>query len=193
MQVEPTIPRSELQLVGVAALFIASKFEEVYPPPLSELVHLTDKACTINEVLKKEINILQKLDYQLNRPFPLHFLRRYSTVMGATVKIHQLAKYILELSLLDNLCSILLPSKRAAAALILAASIIYPRKSPFGLWDKNMAYVTKYKCTDFEQEKLKLKKALRDGHGNPKMVAIRKKYRDTALSNSNTLTALTRL
>ncbi len=56
-----------------------------------------------------------------------------------------------------------------------------------------MGYTTKYKCTDFDEEKLKLKKALRDGHGSPRMTAIRKKYRDSVLSSSSTLTALTRL
>lgn len=193
LQAEPTIPRSKLQLVGVTALFLASKFEEIYPPTLAEFVYLTDGAYTTKEVLEKEIDILQKLDYQLNRPFPLHFLRRYSTVMGTSMKIHQLAKYILELSMLDHVCSSLLPSKRAGAALLLAASILDPAKSPFGLWERSMTFNTKYRCSEFHEEKLKLKKALRTGHGSPKVTAIRRKHRDGALSNPTTLTTLARL
>jgi len=34
---QPTIKRREYQLVGVASLFIASKYEEVYPPLAQEL------------------------------------------------------------------------------------------------------------------------------------------------------------
>lgn len=34
------VPRSKLQLVGISALFIASKIEEIYPPGIKDLVFL---------------------------------------------------------------------------------------------------------------------------------------------------------
>jgi cyclin B len=33
-------------LVGVAALFIACKYEEIYPPDLKDFVYITDNAYT---------------------------------------------------------------------------------------------------------------------------------------------------
>ena len=36
----------ELQLVGVTALFLASKYEEMYPPEIGDFVYITDKTYT---------------------------------------------------------------------------------------------------------------------------------------------------
>ena len=33
--------KDDLQLVGVTAMFIASKFEEIYPPSVSEFAYIT--------------------------------------------------------------------------------------------------------------------------------------------------------
>lgn len=37
------VSRSEYQLVGVTAMFIASKFEEIHPPEVRDFVYITDK------------------------------------------------------------------------------------------------------------------------------------------------------
>lgn len=44
-----TVTRSELQLVGVTALFIASKYEEIYPRELDDMVHICADAYTESE------------------------------------------------------------------------------------------------------------------------------------------------
>lgn len=44
------VTRSKLQLVGVTALFIATKYEEIYPPELRDLVYICDRAYSKNEV-----------------------------------------------------------------------------------------------------------------------------------------------
>lgn len=46
-----TIMRNKLQLVGVASLFIASKFEEIYAPELKDFVYVCDNAYTKEEIL----------------------------------------------------------------------------------------------------------------------------------------------
>ena len=53
------IPKSRLQLVGVTALFIAAKLEEIYPPKLSEFSYVTDGACTDDEILIEELVMLK--------------------------------------------------------------------------------------------------------------------------------------
>ena len=42
--------RSQLQLVGVTSLLIASKYEQIYPPELGDLVYICDKAYTEQDV-----------------------------------------------------------------------------------------------------------------------------------------------
>lgn len=44
------VTRPKLQLVGVTALLIASKYEEIYPPELRDLVYICDRAYTRTEV-----------------------------------------------------------------------------------------------------------------------------------------------
>ena len=37
-----SIPRAKLQLVGTTCLYLASKFEEIYPPEIGEFAYITD-------------------------------------------------------------------------------------------------------------------------------------------------------
>ncbi len=37
-----SIDRSQVQLLGVASLLIATKYEEIYPPSLKDLVYITE-------------------------------------------------------------------------------------------------------------------------------------------------------
>lgn len=70
--------RNELQLVGLTSMFISSKFEEMYAPDINDFVFMSDKAYTKKEILRMEYRILKALDFNLGRPLPLHFLRRYT-------------------------------------------------------------------------------------------------------------------
>lgn len=60
------LPKNQLQLLGITCLFIASKVEEVYPPKLSELSYVTDGACTDQDMLLKEMAVLQILNWDIN-------------------------------------------------------------------------------------------------------------------------------
>ena len=52
------VSRPKLQLVGVTCLLIASKYEEIYPPELRDLVYICDRAYT-----KNDVSILSCLDH----------------------------------------------------------------------------------------------------------------------------------
>lgn len=45
------VPRCQLQLVGVTAMMVASKYEEIYPPEINDFAFITDKAVTRKEIL----------------------------------------------------------------------------------------------------------------------------------------------
>ncbi len=45
------VQRSKLQLVGTACMFIAAKYEEIYPPDVSEFVYITDDTYNKRQVL----------------------------------------------------------------------------------------------------------------------------------------------
>lgn len=69
-----------LQLVGVTAMFIASKYEEMYPPEIGDFAFVTDHTYSNLQIRQMEMKILRSLDFNLGRPLPLHFLRRASKI-----------------------------------------------------------------------------------------------------------------
>lgn len=75
-----------MQLVGVTAVLIASKYEEIYYPMLSDLTYITSNAYTEEEIMEMEVRMLKALGYSLGAPSSLHFLRRYSRMAQVSEK-----------------------------------------------------------------------------------------------------------
>ncbi|XP_023287483.1 G2/mitotic-specific cyclin-B [Orussus abietinus] len=119
-----TIDRKRLQLVGVSAMFLASKYEEMYSPDISDFVYITDNAYSKTEILQMEMLILRTLDYSFGRPLPLHFLRRYSKAGRALPVHHTMAKFFLEQCLVCYEMCHYPPSLIAAAAIYLSFFVI---------------------------------------------------------------------
>ncbi|RYY73483.1 hypothetical protein EON63_19980 [archaeon] len=69
-------PSNVFLLLGVASLLVAAKYEEIFPPELKELVFITDKAYTKQEILEMEADILTTLDYRITVPTIHSFLCR---------------------------------------------------------------------------------------------------------------------
>jgi len=101
LQVVKSTKRKHLQLVGVTALFIATKYEELFPPAMADFVFITDNTYTDREIRLMELQILKTIDNNLSRPLPIHFLRRYSKAACAEDAHHAMSKYFLELSAID--------------------------------------------------------------------------------------------
>ncbi|XP_053600474.1 cyclin-A2 [Plodia interpunctella] len=96
-----SVVRTKLQLVGTAATYIAAKYEEVYPPEVSEFVYITDDTYTKREVLRMEHLILKVLSFDLSTPTALAFLSHYCISNGLSKKMFHLASYLTELCLLE--------------------------------------------------------------------------------------------
>ncbi|XP_054467308.1 G2/mitotic-specific cyclin-B2-like isoform X2 [Anoplopoma fimbria] len=123
LQVQP-VSRRKLQLVGVTAMLVACKYEEMYAPEVGDFTYITDNAFTNAQVLEMEQLVLKALNFELGRPLPLHFLRRASKVANSDVERHTLAKYLMELTLLDYDMVHYRPSEIAAAALCLSQLLL---------------------------------------------------------------------
>jgi len=113
-------PKEKLQLVGIAALFRAVKYAEIYLDQL-ELDHglLLHGSRHVHhrQIRQKEADILHKLDYQLDRPHPLTFLRHFSKLMGTITQVHNFANFFIEACYMSSESRGLLPSQLALGAL----------------------------------------------------------------------------
>lgn len=113
-----------LQLVGITALFIASKYEEVFSPHIKHFKYLADNTFTEEEILRAERFMLQTLDYHLGYPNPMNFLRRISKATEYDQDTRTVAKYLMEVSLVDPRFLEYAPSHIAAAAMYLSRMIL---------------------------------------------------------------------
>jgi cyclin B len=114
------VRRCKLQLVGVSALLVASKYEEIYPPQIKELIYITDKAYTKQDILEMEADILSVLDYQFCVPTTHTFLCRFLKAAHAERGMVQLCCYLVERSLQEYTLLKYLPSQIAAATVLIA-------------------------------------------------------------------------
>ncbi|VDO81762.1 unnamed protein product [Heligmosomoides polygyrus] len=90
------VDKGELQLVGVASMLVASKYEEMYAPDIHDFEYITDNAYSKKQILKMEAKILIAANFDLSRPHSLTFLRWYSKEMKFGVRMHHMAKYLIE-------------------------------------------------------------------------------------------------
>jgi len=118
------VSRQKLQLVGVTALLLASKYEEIYPPELRDLVYICDRAYTRNDILEMEELILRVLQYQITIPSAHAFLVRFLKAAHADKKMVQISCYILDGTLQSYNLLHYLPSQLAAAAVYVARKCV---------------------------------------------------------------------
>lgn len=110
----------KLQLVGATALFVAAKYEEINCPSVQEIVYMVDGAYTVDEILKAERFMLSMLHFELGWPGPMSFLRRISKADDYDLETRTLAKYFLEITVMDERFVGCAPSFLAAGAHSLA-------------------------------------------------------------------------
>lgn len=114
------VTRTKLQLVGITAMLLASKYEEIYSPEVRDFIHISDGAYEREEVLKMERILLTTMDFNLSATTPLHFLRRFSKASKSDSRTHTLSKYLSELVLTEYNMMKYLPSQIAASAVYIA-------------------------------------------------------------------------
>jgi len=134
-----TISLSKLQLVGVTAMFIATKYEEVITPGIQAFYHLADGGYTDVEILRAERYVLKVLDFNFSYANPMNFLRRISKADNYDIQTRTVAKYFMEISLLDYRLMEHPPSLVAAAAAWLAREVLER-----GEWHPTLVHYSTY-------------------------------------------------
>ena len=136
---QKVVPLDKLQLVGITAMFIASKYEEVLSPHVGNFTHVADDGFSVDEVLAAERYTLSTLKYDLSYPNPMNFLRRISKADNYDIQTRTLGKYLMELSLVDHRFLEYRQSHIAAAAMYLARNIL-----DRGPWDVTLTKFAGY-------------------------------------------------
>lgn len=175
------VSRQELQLVGLTAMVIAAKYEEIYAPQFQDFVHISDNTYSADDILRTEASILEVLSFDVTLPYSLTFLRRLmrvcEVVLGKVDYEHvSLSRYLLELSLVSIDMLNYRPSLLAAAACKFSASLT----SGTLAWDSTMKFYSGGLCeedlTDCEKDFAALLKRETDPQSKHKLTAIRRKF-----------------
>jgi G2/mitotic-specific cyclin 2 len=142
---EKVVQLDRLQLVGITAMFIASKYEEVLSPHVGNFRHVADDGFSESEILAAERFILGTLNYDLSYPNPMNFLRRISKADNYDIQSRTVGKYLMEISLLDHRFMSYRPSHVAAASMYLARLIL-----DRGDWDETLSFYAGYTEEEIE-------------------------------------------
>lgn len=69
---------SDLHIIGVTAMFIASKYEDIYPLKM-KMVHekIAHKKLSIEKIKSLEMDVLKSINYRIPAPTSYEFLKVY--------------------------------------------------------------------------------------------------------------------
>ena len=179
------IHRKYLQLLGITALLIACKYEEIYPPEIKELILMTDNAYNKEQVLQMENEILHAVNFNVTFPTSLKFLEIFKNKLNLDEKNYHRCLYFIEVSLIDYKSSYFNPSLIASNSLYF--NYIYMNKNKIdelNYDEQNIFDITGYGKNDVVQCMNCLNKALKNLEkiGN-KYNSIRRKFKIDKYSN----------
>ncbi|OTB03080.1 hypothetical protein M426DRAFT_24103 [Hypoxylon sp. CI-4A] len=142
---QKVVQLDRVQLVGITAMFIAAKYEEVLSPHVSNYRMVSDDGFSDAEILSAERFILETLNYDLSYPNPMNFLRRISKADEYDIQSRTIGKFLMEISIVDFRFLAFRPSHVAAAAMYLARMIL-----DRGEWGPIISYYAGYTEEEIE-------------------------------------------
>ncbi|XP_026420337.1 G2/mitotic-specific cyclin-2-like [Papaver somniferum] len=111
------VERKKLQLVGVTAMLLACKYEEVSVPVVDDLILISDKAYTRKQVLAMvNVSLISHISL-INFDIVIPTLHKHVCILN---QLELLSFFLIELSLVDHDMLRLPPSLLAAAAIYTA-------------------------------------------------------------------------
>lgn len=184
------IERQRLQLLGIACMLIASKYEEICAPRVEEFCFITDNTYTRRQVLQMESQVLNSFGFHLALPTTKSFLRRFIRAAQAVYKsscleLECLVNYLAELTLLNYGFLKYLPSLIAASAVFLARWTLDQSGHP---WNPTLEHYTTYSALDLKATTYALQDLQLNTNGCP-LNAIRAKYRQEKFKSVATMSS----
>ncbi|XP_038717134.1 G2/mitotic-specific cyclin-2-like isoform X2 [Tripterygium wilfordii] len=170
LAVQPVV-RKQLQLVGVTAMLLACKYEEVSVPVVEDLILISDKAYSRKEVLEMEKLMINTLQFNLSVPTPYVFMRRFLKAAQADKKLELLSFFMIELCLVEYEMLKFPPSLLAAAAIYTAHCTLSGSRK----WSKTSEWYTNYS----EEQLLECTRMMATFHQNAatgKLTGVHRKY-----------------
>ncbi|XP_052480013.1 G2/mitotic-specific cyclin-2 isoform X1 [Gossypium raimondii] len=137
---QQTVMRKKLQLVGLVAMLLACKYEEVSVPIVGDLILISDKAYSRKEVLEMERLMLNTLQFNMSFPTPYVFMKRFLKAAQSDKKLELLSFFLIELALVEYEMLKFQPSLLAAAAIYTAQCSLNGYKQ----WSKTCEWHSSY-------------------------------------------------
>ncbi|KAL3630171.1 hypothetical protein CASFOL_023155 [Castilleja foliolosa] len=166
-----SVVRKKLQLVGLVAMLLACKYEEVSVPVVEDLVFISDKAYSRQQVLEMERLMLNTLQFNMSVPTPYVFMRRFLKAAQSDKKLEQLSFFLLELCLAEY------EMLKYPASLLASAAIYTAQSTLYGVaqWSKTCECHTGYS----EDQLLECSRVVVGFHDNAstgKLTGVHRKY-----------------
>jgi len=169
-----SVQRAKLQLVGTACMFIASKYEEIYPPDVGEFVYITDDTYNKRQVLRMEHLVLKVLGFDLSAPTSHLFVSQLGQMSHTNEKTQHLAMYLNELSLMSGENFL-----RYTPSLVAAASIALARHTMgTEAWPSDVAESSGISVPDLQECLVALHAVYVQAEGSAQQ-AVREKYKNS--------------
>jgi len=165
------VMRGRLQLIGVVAMCVASKFEEMRPPDVNDFVYITDSAYTKEDILIMECQMLTTLGFHVAGPNVAHFLEILHRANGRDELARQVAQYAVELSLVELNMVRHTPSHLAAAAMLVSNEVLGRHPA----WPTALAHQSRHGERALRSCAQELRALLR-GAASTSLQAVRRKF-----------------
>ncbi|MCL7029027.1 hypothetical protein MKW94_008881 [Papaver nudicaule] len=130
------VRKEEIQLIGITALFIAGKYEEVEAPRVDQFA----ETYSTEQILAMEKSILVKFRWTLPFPNTYHFLVRFTKAALADKEMENMVFFLAELGIMQYATLKYCPSMLAASAVYAAQCTL--KRTP--LWSETLKLHTGY-------------------------------------------------
>lgn len=166
-----SVERKNLQLVGMTAMLIASKYEEIWAPEIQDFIYISDNTYTREQILNMEKTMLNILKFNLCVPTPYMFLVRFLKAATSNQKMEMLAFYFVELCLIDYAMVKFSPSMLAAAAVYTAQCTLKAKDC----WTRLLRHHSGYTDTELMECARKMV-GLHERAGEGDLTVVSRKY-----------------
>jgi len=133
------VSKDKLQLVASTCIFVASKWEDMWPPLCKDLVYVGSRAFTKADIVKMEVTILNAIKFDIGVPTSFRFFKRYGKAAGGDTQFNHLVSYLVELTMHDYELLHFTPSMVSASCIAIAQKMV--RR---GSWDSTLSTESGY-------------------------------------------------